>query len=65
MFRKIVLSLSLTEEEHDALMRSAAADIREMRDQARYLLREQLEQRGFLENLLSSQEKGELPEAAE
>ena len=64
MFRKIVLSLSLTEEEHDALMRSAAADIREMRDQARYL-REQLEQRGFLENLLSSQEKGELPEAAE
>jgi hypothetical protein len=42
------ISVPLSHEEREALYRSATEDMRGLREQARWLLRHELERRGFL-----------------
>ena len=43
------LTINLSKPEQEALERIAAIEIRDMRDQARFILRQELERRGFLQ----------------
>jgi len=43
------LTINLSKPEQDALEKVAAIEIRDMREQARFILRQELERRGFLQ----------------